>query len=277
MQHSEGRFKGHDGLDLYYRFWLPKGRPKAIIIVVHGFAEHGGRYSNIVDYFVPRGFGIYIFDLRGHGKSDGLRGYADRFSDFVNDLDIFRELVQSRYYGVPFFLLGHSAGGTIAAAYSVYHRNGFSGLVLSGALFSPPADVLAITVFAARLLSRFAPRTCLYRLDAEAVSRDKSVVDAYVRDPAVYHGKVRARFGVELMDAMAMVRRRVSEIRLPVLILHGDADRLSDPEGSQALYLGIGSADKTLKLYPGFYHEIFNEPGREQVFADMDAWLSPRI
>lgn len=277
MQHSDGRFKGHDGLDLYHQFWIPKGKPKAILLVVHGFAEHSGRYGNLVDYFLSRGYGIYTFDLRGHGKSDGIRGYADRFSDFVNDLEIFRELVQSRHQNVPLFLLGHSAGGTIAAAYSVSHQNGFYGLVLSGTLLSPPADVLAVTVFAARLLSRFAPLTGLYKLDAEAVSQDKSVVYAYVHDPLVYQGKVRARMGVELMDAMAMIRRRVSEIRLPVLIMHGDADRLSDPEGSQTVYSGAGSADKTLKIYPGFYHEIFNEPGRQQVFADMDVWLTTRI
>ncbi|MDO8577877.1 MAG: lysophospholipase [Dehalococcoidales bacterium] len=277
MQHSDGRFKGHDGLDLYYQFWMPEEKPKAILLVVHGFGEHGGRYGNLVDYFLPRGYGICTYDLRGHGKSEGIRGYTDRFSDFVNDLDIFRELVQSRHQNVPLFLIGHSTGGTIAAAYSVSHQNGFRGLVLSGALLSPPADVPAVTIFAARLLSRFAPRTGLYKLDADAVSSDKGVVDAYVHDPLVYQGKVRARMGVELMDAMAMIRRRVSEIRLPVLIMHGDADRLSDPEGSQTVYNGAGSADKTLKLYTGFYHEIFNEPGRQQVFADMDEWLVAHI
>jgi alpha-beta hydrolase superfamily lysophospholipase len=277
MQHSEGRFKGHNGLDLYYQFRVPGKTPKAILLVVHGFAEHGGRYGNFADYFLSRGYGIYTFDLRGHGKSDGLRGYTDRFSDFVDDLEIFRDLVQNRHRGVPLFLVGHSAGGTISAAYSVSHQTGFCGLVLSGALLSPPSDVPAVTILAARLLSRFAPRTGLYSLEAEFVSRDKSVVYAYVHDPLVYHGKVRARFGVELMDAMAMVRRRMAEIRSPVLVMHGDADRLSDPEGSQTLFSGTGSADKTLKLYPGFYHEIFNEPGRQQVFADMDEWLGARL
>jgi len=185
--------------------------------------------------------------------------------------------MQTRHPEVPLILLGHSAGATIAAAYSVSHPNGFYGMVLSGVLLSPPADVLAVTVLAARVLSRFAPRTGLYHLDAEAISRDKSVVHAYIHDPLVYRGKVRARFGVELMDAMAELRRKVSEIRLPVLIMHGDADRLSDPEGSRTLFGGVGSADKTLKIYPGFYHEIFNEPGRQQVFADMEVWLGSRI
>ncbi len=277
MQYSDGRFKGHDGLDLYYQFWVPEEIPKAILLVVHGFGEHGGRYRNLVDYFLPRGYGICTYDQRGHGKSDGFRAYADRFSDFVDDLEIFRELVLSRHPGVPLFLVGHSTGGTISAAYSVSHKNGFSGLVLSGALLSPPSDVPAVTIFAARLLSRFAPRTGLYKLDADAVSSDRGVVGAYVRDPLVYQGKVRARIGVELMDAMVMIRRRVSEIRLPVLIMHGAADRLSDPEGSHFLHSGAGSADKTLKLYPGFYHEIFNEPGRQQVFEDMDAWLATRV
>ena len=127
MQHSDGRFKGHYGLDLYYRFWIPRGRPKAILLVVHGFAEHCGRYGNLVDYFLARGYGIYTFDLRGHGRSDGVRGYTDRLSDIVTDVEIFRELVRSRHHDVPLFLLGHSAGGTIAAAIPSPIKTAFTG------------------------------------------------------------------------------------------------------------------------------------------------------
>ncbi|MBI2850402.1 MAG: lysophospholipase [Chloroflexi bacterium] len=276
MKHLDGQFKGCDGLNLYYQGWLPDA-PRAILLVVHGFAEHSGRYGNLVDYFLPRGYGVYGFDLRGHGQSDGLRGYTDRFSNFVDDLDIYFRLVQSRHAGAKIFLVGHSTGGTISTAYTISHQRGFDGLVLSGAILSPPADVAAITIFAARVLARFIPRAGLYVLDSEAISQDKNVVNAYVHDPLVYLGKVRARFGVELMKAMAMIRRQIPEIHLPILIMHGTADRISNPEGSQTLYREVSSTDKTLKLYPGYYHEIFNEPGRHQVLADMEAWLNAHV
>ena len=273
MNHSEGRFAGHKGISLYYQSWLPENTPKAFLVVVHGFGEHSGRYLNLVDYFLPRGYGVYAVDLRGHGRSEGLRGYSDHFANFVADLESFGKIVRDFHPAVPGFLLGHSTGGTIAAAYSIAYPNRFRGMVLSGALLSPPDDVPALTIFAARLLSRLAPKTGLYRLDANLISRDKRVVDAYVSDPLVYWGKVQARMGVELMDAMADIRRRVSEISLPVLILHGGADRLSDPEGSRRVFGGVSSPDKTIKLYPGLFHEIFNEPERNLVFADLDEWL----
>src|SRR3990172_157047 len=233
MKHSDGRFKGQDGLNLYHQYWLPDDEPKAVLLVTHGFAEHSGRYGNLVDYFLPRGYGIYAHDLRGHGKSEGVRGYADRFSHFVEDLDIFFRLVQERHPGSRIFLLGHSTGGTIATAYTILRQQaGFEGLILSGAILSPPSDVPAVTIFAARMLSFILPKAGLYAMDAATISQDKSVVKAYLNDPLVYHGKVRAGLGIELMNAMDIILRRIPEIRLPLLIMHGAADRLSNPRGS---------------------------------------------
>ncbi len=277
MKHLYGQFKGRGDLNLYYQCWLPADDPKAILLVVHGLAEHSGRYSNLVNYFVPRGYGVYGYDQRGHGKSDGLRGYVDRFSYFVDDLDIFLRLVHSRHHDAKIFLVGHSIGGTIATAYTILRQDGFDGLILTGATLSIPTDVAAGTIFAARILSLILPKAGLYIIDAEAISQDKNVVNAYVYDPLVYRGKIRARLGVELIKAMGTVKRRISEIHLPILVMHGAADRLSDPRGSEMLYQEASSADKTLKVYEGYYHEIFNEPGREQVLADVEAWLKAHV
>ena len=278
MEHSVGQFKGYGGLNMHYQCWLPDNKPKVILLFVHGFAEHSGRYGNLVDYFLSRGYGLYGYDLRGHGKSAGVRGYADRFSHFVDDLDVFFKLVQGRHPDSKIFLLGHSTGGTIATAYTILHQQtGFEGLILSGAILSPPSDVPAVTIFAARMLSFILPKAGLYAMDAATISQDKSVVKAYLNDPLVYHGKVRARLGIELMNAMDIILRRIPEIRLPLLIMHGAADRLSNPRGSEILYREASSADKTLKLYPGYYHEILNEPGRQQVLADIEAWLNAHI
>lgn len=277
MKHLESQFKGCGDLNLYYQCWLPVDAPKAILLVVHGLAEHSGRYSNLVNHFVPRGFGVYGYDQRGHGKSDGLRGYVDRFSSFVNDLDIFLRIVRSRHHDIKIFLVGHSIGGTVATAYAILHQDEFDGLIITGATLSPPTDVRAGTIFVARVLSLMLPKAGLYIIDAEAISRDKSVVNAYVYDPLVYRGKIRARLGVELIKAMDTVKCQIAKIRLPILVMHGATDRLSDPKGSETLYEKASSEDKTLKVYEGYYHEILNEPGREQVLADMESWLMTHV
>lgn len=161
----------------------------------------------------------------------------------------------------------------VAVAYAAKHQEEFDGLILSGATLSPPADVASATIFAARMLSSILPKTGLYIIDAAGINQDQNVVNAYKSDPLVYRGKIRARLGVELLKAMDMVGRLAAEIRLPVLIMHGSADRLASPEGSKMLYREVNSTDKTLKIYEGYWHEIFNEPGRGQVLADVASWL----
>jgi acylglycerol lipase len=277
MKHLESQFTGNDNLKLYYQCWLPLDEPKAILLVAHGLAEHSGRYSNLANYFLPKGYAVYGFDQRGHGKSDGVKGYVERFSYFVDDLSIFLRLVHSRHHGVKTFLVGHSIGGTIATACAILHKDEFHGLILSGASLSTPSGVATATIFAARILSLVLPKVGLYVIDAEGISQDRRVVDAYVNDPLVYRGKISARLGIELIKAMGTVNRRISEIQLPILVMHGTADRLSDPKGSQMLYQKASSPDKILKLYEGYHHELFNEPGHEQVLADVESWLKSHI
>lgn len=277
MKHTEGRFRGHKNLNLYYQCWLPAKDPEAILLVVHGWAEHSGRYTNLVDYFVPKGYAVCGLDHRGHGKSEGLRGYVEQFTDYLNDLKTFFDTVHSEHGDTKIFLIGHSMGGTIAAAYTVQHQHELAGLLLSGAALKVPYNRSLALIAVARMLSLLLPKMGISVLDASAISQDKAVVDAYVNDPLVYRGKIRARFGAEVLKTMQKLPRQMPQINLPMLIMHGTADRLSDPEGSQILYERVSSRDKTLKLYEGFYHEIFNEPGREQVFADMEAWLATHI
>lgn len=273
MNHIEGRFTGYKNFALYYQCWLPSNEPKAVLLVSHGLAEHSGRYMNIVNHFVPKGYAVYGLDHRGHGKSEGLRGYVERFSYFVNDLDTFLSIVRNKHHDTKIFIVGHSVGGTIATAYAVCHQDEFDGLILSGATLRVGASVSPGLILVARILSLFLPKMGLYVIDASAISQDNAVVNAYVNDPLVYRGKIRARLGTELIRMMHILLNQMPEIYLPTLIMHGTADRLSDPGGSEILYDRLSSRDKTLKLYEGFYHEIFSEPGREQVFTDMEAWL----
>lgn len=277
MKHAEGKFKGCEDISLYYHCWLPDDEPRAILLVVHGLAEHSGRYMTMVNRLVPKGYAVYGFDQRGHGKSPGRRGYVERFSNFVDDLETFFDITRSRHHDSKIFIVGHSLGGTIAADYAVQHQDEFDGLILSGAFLKVADSTSSGLIIAARVLSLLLPKVGIYRIDADALSRDKAIVDAYVQDPLVYRGKISARLGAEIIKATQKLLQQMPKICLPILIMHGTADRLSDPRGSETLYQRVSSPQKTLKLYDGFYHEIFNEPGHEQVFTDMEAWLTARI
>lgn len=277
MRHIDDEFPGYQNLNLYYQCWLPSNKPRAILLVVHGLAEHSGRYLNLVNHFVPRSYAVYSFDYRGHGKSPGLPGYVDRFSDYINDLQAFGDMVRKNHHDSRLFLVGHSIGGTIAITYATQHQDELDGLVVSGATLQVGASVSPVMIMAARVLSCLLPKAGLDIIDATAISRDQNVVAAYTNDPLVYRGKIRARLGAEIIKAIQKLPLQMARINLPILIMHGSADRLSDPSGSQILYQRVSSSDKTLKLYDGCYHEIFNEPERQQVFADMEAWLATHI
>ncbi len=277
MKHLEDEFKGYKNLNLYYQCWLPSSEPRAVLLVVHGLAEHSGRYTNVVNHFVPKGYAVYGFDQRGHGRSQGLRGYVENLSYFINDLKTFLGVIRNKHHGAKIFIVGHSVGATIATAYAVSHQDEFDGLILSATTLKAGASIPSGLIIIARLLSLLLPKVGLYTIDASAISRDQAVVDAYVNDPLVYRGKIRTRLGVEIIKAMQALPSQVSRIHLPILIMHGTADRLSDPKGSEILYNRVNSRDKTLKLYDGFFHEIFNGPERAQVFAGMEAWLAAHV
>jgi alpha-beta hydrolase superfamily lysophospholipase len=277
MKHAEGKFTGSNKLNLYWQSWIPDGAPVAVLLVVHGLAEHSGRYTNPVNYFVPKGYAVYSFDLAGHGKSDGKRGYVERFTNYVDDVKTYYDIVKQQNKGTKIFLVGHSMGGTIATAYAIKHQDELNGLILSGAVLKAGASITKVTMTMAKLLSVLLPKMGVSKLDASAVNRDKTEVDAYLRDPLNYTGKISARLGAELLNEIQSLPAQISKITLPILIMHGSADRLSDPASSKTLFDGVSSKDKTLKYYEGFYHEIFNDAQRQQVFADMEEWLKRHI
>jgi acylglycerol lipase len=278
MEHREGTFKGQKNLSLYYQGWLPDTEPRAVLLVVHGLAEHSGRYSNLVNFFVARGYAVFALDQRGHGKSEGLRCYVDRFSQYLDDLETFFKIVNSGYGKKKIFMIGHSVGGMIATAYAVDHQEDLLGLVLSAPTLKAGSSVSGLDKLLARVLSRLIPKAGVAIIDASAISRDRKVVEAYVDDPLVYRGKIRARLGCELLDAMERILpAKMPKINLPVLIMHATEDRLSNPEGSEVLYKLVKSKDKTLKRFEGLYHEVFNEPEHMQVMGYLKNWLDNHI
>jgi acylglycerol lipase len=277
MKHTEGTIAGLKGLQLHYEAWLPDGNIKAVIIVVHGLAEHIGRYQNVVNFLVPRGYTIYGIDQRGHGKSQGIKGYVDRFSDYITDLKTFFDLVRKENPDKKIFVLGHSMGGLVVVLYAIEYQQGLAGMVVSAPLLIRGSSISAATVVMAKIISAIAPKMGVAVLDASTISRDKAVVDAYVNDPLVYRGKTTARWGAEFMKITEKLPERIPGITLPLLVMFGTEDKLVDPESGKMLYEKASSKDKTMKAYNGLYHEIFNEPEHDSVLADVDAWLSARV
>jgi len=277
MKHQDGYLKGVRDTNIYYQYWLPEKDPKAILLIAHGLAEHSGRYMNLVNHLVPSGYAVYGIDHIGHGKSDGKRAYVERFQDYTETLKNYFDMIQEWQPNKSIFLIGHSMGGLISAAYLLNHQDELSGAVLSGPSIKVPDNISKAIIFVGKMLSIIIPGAGLVKLDSDGVSRDSSVVEAYVNDPLVYTGKATARLGAELIKTMQNVTLQASNITLPIMIAQGSDDKVVDPEGAQLLYDLIGSKDKTIKIYNGLYHEIFNEPEHEQVLNDVTTWIDSHL
>ncbi|RLC60491.1 MAG: alpha/beta hydrolase [Chloroflexi bacterium] len=276
MEHNEGTFTGFGGLELYYQRWRPEGRPKAVLPIVHGFGEHSGRYGNVVDWFVPQGYAVYAFDLRGHGRSPGPRGYINEWAEFRGDVRSFLELVHEQEPERATFLLGHSMGGLIALEYALHHPEGLAGVIASGPVLAQ-VGVSPLLLALSKVLSGILPRLTLdTKLDATAISRDQAVVEAYVNDPLV-HSLGTPRLSTELTRAVEWTQAHAAEMRIPCLIVHGSADRLAPPEGSRVFYENMTLTDKERQVYEGYYHEVFNDVGKERALAAVEAWIGRHL
>ena len=282
MKHTDGwlelrHSKARGTSRLYRQTWLPDGDVRALILLAHGLGEHSGRYTYLAKHCTDRGFAVFAVDHYGHGKSEGLAGHVERFSVYLDGIRALLGLVRDEHPEVPVFLLGHSMGGLIAAAFLRESQEGLRGCVLSGPAFTSEAAPSAVVLWINRLLSFLTPTVPVTGLDPAGVSRDPEVVRAYVSDPLVHHGKMTARLVAEMMATMRTTLAGAADVKLPLLIMHGEADVLTSPEGSRKFHAHAASSDKTLKLYPELYHEIFNEPERDAVLADMTDWLETRL
>ncbi len=277
MKHQEGYFKSNRATNIFYQYWLPDEEPKAILLVVHGLAEHSGRYMNLVNHFVPSGYAVYGIDQIGHGKSDGKRVYVERFEDFTKPLKTYFDTIRTWHPGRPIFLIGHSMGGLISTAYLLEHQNELSGAVLSGPGVKLPDTISRITILAGKILSILVPKAGIAPINYDEISRDQAVVDAYINDPLVYTGKVTARLMAEVIKAINHVTEHAAKIQLPIMIAQGSCDKMVPPSGAQILYERISSKDKTIKFYEGLYHEIFNEPEHEQVLGEVQQWIEKHL
>jgi acylglycerol lipase len=271
----EEKIDGVGGLKIFVRSKRPAGKPKAVVAIVHGFNSHSGHYFWVIDQLVAEGLAVYALDLRGRGKSDGNRFWVDKFSDYLSDVDGLVKLARSREPGLPVFILGHSAGGVISCVYSLEHQAELAGLVCESFAFQVPAPDFALAVI--KGISHFAPHAQVLKLPNEGFSRDPKVVEALNNDPLISHEVQPTHTVAEMVRADERLKKEFPLMKLPVFIIHGTADKVTKASGSQFFYDTAGSADKTLKLYPGHVHDLLNDIDKEKVMADIKAWIAKRI
>lgn len=263
-------------MKLYYRQRWPEKPPRALVVGVHGYAEHGRRYDEIEDLLVGNGFAFRMMDNRGHGYSQGRRGHINRFDEFVEDLHAFVADLRERNPGQRVFLLGHSNGSLISIRYALKYQDELAGLVLSGAALRAAVPVPKIELMLMPVISKYLPAMMFNaHLDPAGLSHDPEVVRKYADDPMIYR-VISGRFAAEMFGAMADSLKRASEIRIPTLMMHGAEDPACDPAAAKEFFERLGAADKTLHVYPGMFHEVFNEVGKERVLADMTSWMNQR-
>ena len=263
------------GLDIFIRSWRPGTPPRAVVGIVHGVKSHSGYYFWAAEQLVARGFAVYALDLHGRGQSDGERFFVEKIADYLDDVDTLLKVARSREPGLPVFLLGHSAGGVISSVYTLEHQAELAGFICESFAFRVYAPDLALAIV--KGLSHIAPHVHVLNLKSEDFSRDPRVVQAMNDDPLI-EGEVQpANTVAELVRADERLEREFPSITLPVLIMHGTADKVTKPSGSQLFFDTAGSTDKTLKLYDGHAHDLLNDIDREKVMADIVEWINKRM
>lgn len=279
LRRVETRFEGESGRSLFRRAWLPPD-PTAALVIVHGFGEHSGRYEALARFFGERGFAVHALDLVGHGQSAGRRGHVDDFGWFLDDVERFIALVRAEHPERPVVLLGHSMGGLVVASLAGQRSPDVDLIVTSGAALAVGPGVSPFLMALARLLRRVWPTLSMEAgLDVDGLSTDPEVIRAYQADPLV-HGRASVSFAASMDEAGRLAYEGAGRVSRPMLLLHGEADPLCQPDGSRRFFDALPRgevAGSDLRIYPGLRHEIFNEPDQRRVFQDMFDWVVARL
>ena len=275
VRRSTSYFAAADGTRLFRRSWLPAS-PRRALVAVHGFAEHSGRYDHVGAWFAARDFAVHSYDHRGHGRSDGARGHIDSFSQLVDDLEAFLDLVRREHPEMPLVLMGHSLGGLVVATLLVERKPDLLGAVTSAPPLKLGPGVSRMRLRVAFGMRRLAPRLRLGAgIDSNDLTRDTKVASAYDGDPLVFK-RATASFAAEALETITRTGSAGMRVQVPLLMLHGEADRLCPPRGSRAFHGQLRGPGHRLRVYPKLRHEIFNEPEQEQVFEDVLGWVQER-
>ncbi|MFB3118400.1 MAG: lysophospholipase [Myxococcota bacterium] len=270
IRRTESHLPGSTGQLLFRRSWLPRSSER-IIILVHGYGEHSGRYEHTASDLARAGYEVHAYDQQGHGRSGGTRCHVRRFDHLLDDLEGFVAAVRAERPPLPIVVVGHSMGGLLVAAYASQRNPRVAGVVTSAAALAMPEDLSRARVIAVRGLKWLAPRLSLAsKLDPTALSRDPDVVRAYLEDPLVQR-KITASLASEMLSAMK--RTEAAAVGVPMLLLHGEDDRICPVAGSRSFFEQLTVTQRGLRTYPGLRHEIFNEPERAAVLGDLVGWV----
>ena len=274
---EEGIFRGTRARRLVWQSWSPAGdqRPKGVVTIAHGYGEHIGRYQHVAERLNEAGFAVYGLDHHGHGRSAGKRGRIGLAAAVADLNQLIVTVSRARHPELPQFLLGHSMGGAIALRYAIAHQKLLTGLAVSAPLAAVEGGPALLTF--GKLMGRVLPGAPVSRIDPRLVSRDHAVVKDYIADPLNHHGPIPAGVARDFIDHAGSLAADARRITLPTLLMWGTADRLCPPSGSEMVAAEIGSEDLTVKRYEGLFHEILNEPEREQVLEDLIAWLEAHL
>jgi alpha-beta hydrolase superfamily lysophospholipase len=273
VEHTAGFFKGAHGTVLFEQAWRPQkdAAGKTVLIIVHGLKDHSTRYSVLAERLARGGHAVYAFDLRGHGRSSGPRVGIDSFDEYLEDLSIFFARVKAKDPNARIALFGHSMGGAITTLWTIEKQPDLAGLILSGAALK--VNVSFIKVGGTKMTAALFPQAPVFNLDLDDFSRDPAVVKEGKADGLVYRAGAPARTAKELLGAIGRIEEKMDAVRVPLLVLHGAADTVTDPDGSKALVERASTKDKTLKLYPALVHDLVHEPEKEVVMTDIEKWL----
>jgi alpha-beta hydrolase superfamily lysophospholipase len=274
---TERTFDGLGGVRIVYDVWTPEAAPRAVVVLSHGLGEYARRYDHVAQCFGAAGLVTYALDHRGHGRSGGKRMLVRDISEYTADFDTLVGIATREQPGLKCIVLGHSMGGGIVFAYGVERPDNYDLMVLSAPAVAAQELVSPLMILAAKVLGVVVPGLPVQELDVDAISRDPEVVAAYNADPLVYHGKVPAGVGRALLEVGQTMPQRAPALTAPLLVVHGSDDRLIPVDGSRRLVECVGSTDVELKVYPGLYHEVFNEPERDQVLGDVVSWITARL
>jgi alpha-beta hydrolase superfamily lysophospholipase len=274
---SERSFDGVGGVRIVYDVWTPDTEPRGVVLLSHGYAEHARRYDHVAQRFGESGLITYALDHRGHGRSGGKRVYLKDISEYTGDFDTLVKIAAAEHPGIKRIVLGHSMGGGVVFAYGVEHPDDYAAMVLSGPAVDAQDGVSPVMVIVAKLLGKIAPGLPVEELPTDAVSRDPDVVAAYNADPMVFHGKLPAGIARALIGVGETMPQRAGAITAPLLVVHGEHDKLIPADGSRHLVECVGSTDVHLKVYPELYHEVFNEPEKAVVLDDVTSWIEAKL
>ena len=277
MKHYEMSWKAHDNLDIFAQAWEPAmPQPKAVVCLVHGHGEHTSRYAHVAEAFGRQGYILFGADLRGHGRSGGIRGHVNSIEDFMQDIDVLLAQARLHYPGLPIILYGHSIGGVLVLCYGLLRKPNIKGVIATSSALHTAVEKQSLKVMMAKVLGSLMPTTVIASgLEAKDLSRDQEVVQAYINDPLV-HDKISLGLGKTMLEASNFALTHAGEFPLPLLLLHGKADMIAFPSSSIEFAAPL-KQKSTLILWDDAFHELHNELEKDVVFKTMILWMDTRL